>query len=278
MMVVGWDAHYDYVRLTQKAQAWRDPAALDLYLRQALLCVVAVEHAEVPEARPWAWMGYVGRSYGSAQAGSAAHGCILQASGYAADALRELDPPWDNVSRCDIALDVWYDQDPGELVRQCAQVSAAASRGKGARAWRVAHIDGYGNGDTTYLGARTSDLFIRIYDKMRESEGRADYTNCLRFEVELKGRDAIEAWAVEAGTPPSRHWLASFVLARLAERGVQLEVPDHLVVPTGARPALRRPSTESRLAWLENQVRPAIDKLIGSGVRSSYIRTVLGLD
>jgi len=278
MVVVAWDAHYDYVRLTRKMQAWRDPAGLDLYLRQAQLCVVAVQHAEVPTARPWSWMGYVGQSYGSAQAGSAAHGCILQASGYAADELRALAPYWDNVARCDIALDVWYDEDPGPLVREYARLSADAARGQGARAWRVAHIDGYGRGDTTYLGARTSDLFVRIYDKMRESKGQQDFTNCLRYEVELKGQDAVAAWAPENRTPPGRHWLASFVLARLAERGVTLEIPDHLVVPTAARPPVRRASRESRLAWLENQVRPSIDRLVADGVRLDYLRQLLGLD
>lgn len=278
MVVVAWDAHYDYVRLTQKAVDGSVADGLELYHRLARLCVAAAERGEVPAPRAWAWMGYVGKTYGSAQAGAAAFGCILQASGYAADELRVLNPPWDNVPRCDIALDVWYDQDPGHLVRQYAQMSAAAARGRGGRTWRVTHIDGYGNGDTTYLGARTSNMFVRIYDKGRESKGVADFTNCLRFEVELKGPDAVVGWAVDAKTPPDRHWMASFVLDRLAQRGVHLAIPDHLVVPTAARPEVRRASTESRLAWLAHQVRPSIDRLVADGVQLSYIRLILGLD
>lgn len=48
-----------------------------------------------------------------------------------------------------------------------------------------------GNGLTVYLGARTSSLFIRVYDKSAESRGKINST---RFEVECKSDAARAIW------------------------------------------------------------------------------------
>lgn len=270
-----WDAAFDYVRMSH-SQGEGYEYAQRVYSIAARGTLARQEGGEVHE-RPWTAYGYRGASYGLVQMGEGPQGLILQASQWAANDIRALGLPYDNVSRADIAITVWYDGDPGAMVKGFAQKSEGARGFAGATGWRITHIEGYGNGDTTYLGARTSDIYVRIYDKGRESAERSEYTNALRYEVEYKGRAATAVWEGAHRAAPGRHWLACQVLQVLRRRGVYVALPDEAPVPAIDLRTAPASDTDKRLAWLRNQVAPSIDKLVAAGVSLDEVRQALGL-
>lgn len=270
-----WTADYDYVRLTWSQEAGLDEAE-SLYIKAAHYAM-ASQTGIAPVGAPWAWRGYYGTDFGVVQVGRGPQGCILQCSGSRAAAVRELAPPWTGVPRVDVAVTVWYKRDPGGELEMMADGSAAASRDAGGAAWRVSHIRGYGSGDTVYLGSRRSEVFCRIYDKGRESEGKAGYENALRYEVEVKGSWGARLWEGEARAAPDRHWLASQVQSVLRGRAVYLALPEQVACPVVPRETPEEATDDSRLAWLHNQVRPAVDRLLKSGVHYTRVLEVLGL-
>lgn len=270
-----WDAAFDYARLTYGGPD-ADEMYQEVYKRTAVRIVAEQDGGQVRE-QPWSWLGYRGITTGLVQAGVSAQGAILQASQWAAQALRELYPPYTGVPRADIQVTVWYDADPGEMVQTISERSADSSKLAGGRAWRTALVKGYGNGDTAYLGARTSDRFLRVYDKGRERGEGSGYENSLRYEAELKNEEAAAVWAGEAIQAPGRDWVAAQVRRYLRDKGVYLALPDTLRSPEMWRRTTPPTTTDSRLAWLRNQVRPSLDKLVADGVSLEHIREVLGL-
>lgn len=271
-----WDAQYDYVRLTARRGGEDDRTAL-LHRLAARACLAARSGGEA-ELRPWFWQGYYGETGDGVGYGSRPDGFIFQASGPSAADAREMDIPFDSVPRADIAVTIWYETDASDAIKHYAQVSRRFSASKGALAWKVTHIDGGKDGDTTYVGARTSDTFIRIYDKARESQGQSDYEGAIRYEVEFKGQAAYQVWAAAYHTAPGREYLAGLVRSTLAARGIFL--PRALEASRVAAPKVERPvsSTDRRLAWLRSQVRPSIERLLTAGVSRDTILAELGLD
>lgn len=83
-------------------------------------------------------------------------------------------------TRLDLAIDVrdseFSVQDYAKLIR----------RGEyKARAKKPNLIDGFGNGDTLYIGSRQSERMLRIYDKAKEQGINGDW---IRIELEIKGK------------------------------------------------------------------------------------------
>lgn len=273
--VLMWDAAYDYVRLTARGQR-EDDAARQLFRVATRACVARALGGEC-SLKPWYWQGYKGEVGPGAAYGSREDGHLFQASGFAAHDARGMGLLWDNVPRCDIAVTVWYEQDECGTIADHATISRRFSASKGVSGWRVTHIDGGDHGNTTYIGSRSSGAFARIYDKWRESEGEEDYKHAIRYEVEFKGPAAAEVWAAAHRTTPDRHYLASLVSDWFSRRGIYLPrlVQGHLVAAPVIKPAAT--DTDRRLAWLRNQVRPSIEKLLTAGVRPATIMQQLGL-
>lgn len=270
-----WTAAYDYVRLTSRMRG--DDDSTPVLYHKALLAGMARMFEGENQLKPWRWQGYSGAACPHICAGTREDGHIFQASGAAADDARGLGLPWDNVPRVDVAVTVWYETDMAATIAHHARISRRFSAGKGATGWKVTHIDGGEDGDTTYIGSRSSDTFIRVYDKWRESQRSEDYTYAIRYELECKGDAAAQVWAAAHRTAPGREYLAGLVRAVGAARGVFLpELPEAVAVPP---PAVRtvRTDTERRLAWLRNQVAPSVAKLLTAGVSRDTILAELGL-
>lgn len=273
--VVMWHAAYDYVRLTAR-RSETDELASVLYRTAARGCVARNLEGEF-EMRPWFWQGYYGEIGSGAAYGARGDGDIFQASGATADDARSLGLPFDGVPRCDVALTVWYEQDASSTIGRHAQVSRRFAKSKGASGWKVRHIDGGDDGDTTYLGSRTSDTFVRIYDKWRESEGRDDYKYAIRYEVEYKGQTAHRAWSAQHSTAPGREYLGALVWLELARRGVYIPRLADTRLAEAPRREKSQTSSERRLSWLRNQVAPSVSKLLTDGVSRDRIIEELGL-
>lgn len=275
LKVGAWFAGVDYLRLTSREVPGRGDYHR-LYKQVAYALVAASSFGET-DFKPWQWRGYYGEACAGVSYGRSGQGCILQASGWRAqdEALPQVSH--DNVPRLDVQVTVWGTDDAPGVARVAAAASRAYASGAPGGRWGVTHIDGGEKGDTTYIGSRVSDSFIRIYDKWRESGQGDEYQWAWRFEVELKNAEAVAVWSAARATSPTPEWWAGVVYSRLRARGIVLPA----LVQAGRTPPPRAErlatSTDSRLAWLRNQVAPSVDKLLAAGVPYSLVLSSLGL-
>lgn len=131
-------------------------------------------------------------------------------------------------------------------------------------------------GKTLYLGSRTSERFIRIYDKGAESR-HPDLRQCWRAEIQygkpLAGQRAKELLSEDMG----QRWVCSVVVYELARRGISWDGLLNGAVTVQPSQALHRQSDCARkLDWLRSQVLPTVLSLIDSGYEDE-VRKVLNL-
>lgn len=157
-----------------------------------------------------------------------------------------------NLTRLDLAKDLIGPQnDIAEIYQSLQQDN---NRGT-ARGWN--EINKHDGGYTLYVGARTSEKLIRIYNKAAES-GLQDVI-WSRFEIETKGTTAR---AVGASLLNTRDWGSVFdTIAKAMLRPVQCPAYEQFFtvgsVPIGL-PKLEKKT--DREAWIETQVLPAVAK------------------
>lgn len=229
------------------------------------------------EESTWRWNGYVGKKVGRLLWGCRDDGSIIRVSSSAAQtvAVALQGTEW-RASRIDLQATVRLaGQTPDSHIKDMSQRAVMARAGAVGAPVKIAHINGYGAGDTLSIGSRASDVYLRLYNKQAESE-HSDYTQCVRVEVEAKSvraRNLYWAWGVAQDKP-------AFVLETLQaiaqRRGV--ETLEGLTGAGGIIPLGRTESTnlESRLLWLASSVKPAVDKLVAAGWRQDVL-DALGL-
>jgi hypothetical protein len=111
--------------------------------------------------------------------------------------------------------------------------------------------------DTLYLGARTSELFTRIYEKILDEK-------YLRLEFELKGRRAISAWkAMLAGENCDRIYKFYLDKCKLPRKYIELFDLCDDGVTNHAMTVQRVAEAEKTLKWLES-LDSAVLKAIGN--------------
>jgi hypothetical protein len=242
----------------------------------------AGEIAAGAKMRPWRLMGHEGWIAGRVRYGTRQAAGLVQLSGdLARQHFDDIYPLADNVSRVDLAVTARFDP-PFADAGWVAYLDAAHfhdAHPESALPWRVADADG---GWTTYIGKRTSDTFLRIYDKGAESRAAGDtrgelhYAACWRYELETKGPFARIASEAIAGSSDRSVLVKDWVHDYLTHHGMNawfLRDGSMQLVP-GFR---RRSDRESRLRWLGRSVRPAVEWLIANGDVSDVL-DALGLD
>lgn len=271
-----WYADVDYIRVTTKGGT-SENGSLPIYRKMARAAMAEAGQGEVEEDG-WYWRGYYGSRGPGCAYGAGVQGALLQASGWTASLVARQDPPWDNIARLDVQYTVWLDDDRPQLSASVADISRDARDMTHGGRWKIRVQEGYGDGNTAYIGTRGGSAYIRVYDKWRESGLDDDYKNAWRFEAELSGAVAASFWP-DAGAPwPGPEYWAGVVCSVCAGRGLHLRRPP-LVGSLGNPPRYRpATTTESRLAWLRNQVAPSLEKLVAAGVSRETILQSLGLD
>jgi hypothetical protein len=111
-----------------------------------------------------------------------------------------------------------------------------------------------------YIGSRASDVFVRIYDKFEESK-QEEYKDCVRFEVEIKGRASKQLWKHMYESGAGVGYLVKLLVDVLRERGIDLGIGSFDHIPTITLKK-ERTSVESTLAWLYRSVGPAVGRLV----------------
>lgn len=253
---------------TQRAHAWA-------YSRAQR------EHREGYKESPFRLMGYEGWAVGRVRFGTREDNGLLQLSGDLAEQYAaEMVAAADRVSRVDIAVTVCLEE-PDQFIGESTYAQASNFRAwhpTSAMPWIVQDDDG---GCTAYVGHRTSDRFLRVYNKAAEAlksedaAGILHYKNCWRYELECKGTVALPM-AREAVTAADRPRFIQQQLYRFcAKHGITpLFTPDQ---PAELVPGFRRRSDyQSRLNWLKKSVNPAILSMLEVGDRGDIIEA-LGL-
>lgn len=230
--------------------------------------------ADGNERKDWHWRGYTGQHCAGVTSGDREDSSILQLGGIVAD--EQFLPAWstaDGCTRIDLAVTVkvvggsgnWGTINYGEF---CKWRDTNGNPPKGSL------ITGTDGGCTAYVGSRISDVYGRLYDKAAES-GRPEYTDCWRYEVEIKGQPASRTAGYLAACGDRSDWIRRAVSIHFCKRGFRgFGAGDCTPVQRfGVRPAS---DDTTRLKWLSEQVKPVVDRLIDKGLVSEVVRS-LGL-
>jgi hypothetical protein len=210
--------------------------------------------------RPWNWNGYRGRVVDGCSYGSRDDGSIVRLSG--SMAIRHFLSAMvmaDQVSRLDIqvtVLDRIGQADWARIAFGTVQELPLVQSGMVGTKYTVSTPEGA----TFNLGSRSSERYLRLYDKTAETKGEYPI-RCWRYEIEYKGQransnarrihtarstdcavyDAIKncygAYGVTVPcSPPGRGWM---------DAGYRHTTDD-----------------ERRLLWLATSIRPCVIRLI----------------
>lgn len=224
-------------------------------------------------------LGYKGIRVGNIFVGEhEQQGILVRASGKSAmKMVIEIPDMPDNVSRLDVQLTVFCKTDKASIIQEIGHHASSYRFDTGCRPFGVAAINGFGSGDTCYLGSRKSDVFLRVYDKARESGGDAAWRNAIRYEAELK-----KAWSNRAYVAlASNHWSPSKMLGVLSQtfaaKGVVLPVVRPSALPVRDTEEDWETEVERTLRWFTTQVSPSVAKLLTKGASRDQVMKALGL-
>lgn len=220
--------------------------------------------------RPFRIKGYEGWQAGRVRLGLREGAALLQLSGdLAAKHFDDLVPIADSISRVDIAVTARLPQRDDDLGLTTYLAAQRWYQGHLHAARPSFHGDADG-GYTCYVGERTSDWFLRVYNKAAESRDDPDqaqhYLNCWRYELECKG-GTTQALVGELSARDGDDRAAAI------QDMVWEYVKRHGMVPAFPKagsvslvPGFRRRSDrETKLAWLQKSVKPAVAWLAKTG-------------
>jgi len=228
------------------------------------------------ECREWSGHGYSGLAAGSVQYGRNGNTSLVRVSGGDADSkARQLISEATNVSRIDFESTVRLNREDNQLATRFER-RAQQHKGKHTRAFEVELRRNDVRGETLYLGRRQSDRLIRVYNKHAESK-HPFYERCWRAEVQYGGRLALLRAKQWLDNPADAIFCHKAVYLEMERRGVpwlKLDERSRLVLKGVP---VKRPTTDDRsLLWLEQQVRPTVERLMDHDKTADVLR-VLGI-
>lgn len=256
----------DYLTVTgRRTEARRD-------LKDVGHSLIRELEADGHDRRPFQWKGYLGEACAWATWGEREDGTMLRISGpWSSEYFDTVYPMADNVSRIDLAVTARAVGDDGDLAGQAFRSASAAASLRG-KPLKVSYVCSNSGGSTVYLGSRLSDLFGRLYNKSAES-GLAEYSECWRWEIEVKGKSA-KHYADNIASATNRPGL---ILASVgnyfARRGVEprFDAGNWRAI----RPLpLEKSDDQRRLKWLQAQVAPVVHKMSGRVDRTTLLSTL----
>jgi hypothetical protein len=244
----------------------------------------AVQGAEVragEHPKPFRLLGYEGTTVGRCRFGRRSDMALLQLSGDLAE--RHADDVLgtaDRISRVDLAVTVRLPiADP--FLGESTYGQASIWRAEHPTAALPSIIQDDDGGCTAYIGKRTSDRFLRVYNKEAECKERGDlaqlahYANCWRYELEAKGTVAYPLLRLTSAASDRAAFIMSQVHTYCGDHGITppfAPTHDAQLVP-GFR---RRSDNETRMGWLRRSVNPAILTMLSEVDRADIIEA-LGL-
>lgn len=209
---------------------------------------------------PGGMCGFYGKRTRHALLAEKGERTMLQVSGSAAQRVATLAKTGDNCTRLDVQLTIRVgEENVSKFIRAQDSRCARHRTIRGKRPDRSLVVKN-GKAQTFYLGSRTSDVFVRIYDKFAESGDEA-HRGAVRMEIEYKGKRAASLWSHLAAFTLTNMSLLQLLVQDLEERGldvtgIDLERQD-IVLP---KP---KPSKENvTWGWWASQVAPSVARSV----------------
>lgn len=220
-------------------------------------------------AKPAVRLGYKGVQCGKLFVGDSQQGLFILASGSAAIlAYEHLYHTEMHISRIDLQVTQWncpLGDDTGikselQAIKHKKTVGRKANR-------QIRHTGDDSGGYTLYIGSRTSESFMRLYNKDKESKDEY-YRTAWRYEVELHNAAATAAAiSLQSQKSTLEASITATVSAYCRERGLLVNWPIDQRLNV-IRPIPKDEADDVRsIAWLTSQVRPTVQRLIRAGMQ-----------
>jgi len=214
------------------------------------------------EMRPWSMSGYRGIGCGSVQFGEREDGFIFRLGAHLAKRnWRHVFDVTRRASRIDLQYTLRFNCDPSQVItRHYRQAKREKKRCPGGPSYQL--VQASDTSSTLYLGSRVSDVFVRIYDKQRQSK-MDHYSRCVRFEAEYKNVRAMSV-AHELLSSDDEGGTVQAIVAGLLQNRRQ---SPWLTEWNRASFDAPLPSSDAsrKLRWLAVQVAPVCKSLIDAG-------------
>lgn len=254
----GWDCAVDWVSATTPAES-----SIGLYRRAlAMASEVQAEFYPVQALRPARRLGYEGVVSGGIFVGQRHDGFFVSCSSRPADkVVRWLDARVWRLSRLDIAFDLVLGFDADPLIRELFE-EAVTFRDRITYGFRkrVRLVDGAGDGDTLYIGSRSSGVFMRVYNKEKES-GEPRYKGVVRFEVQFNGPVAADMGKKLAQGAYNVSVMAATTLEAFRRAGVDIRAGDGTGEYVRWHVQTPKVDDDAQVKWLKKQVGPVARRL-----------------
>jgi DNA relaxase NicK len=227
----------------------------------------AIETQEGFVVKPSARNGYEGSRCGSVFWGLRHDGSFRECGGRAARAYAESDlaeTQLINCTRLDIAYSWRTDEYEKDIAKQIYEQGPTTNKKAGHPRKRTFYENSDG-GQTVYIGAPSSEVRMRIYDKYAEQRYNDEFTNVWRCELQLRGEKARAVWSAYHSATHRAGFLADIVAGQCEREDI---LADYII---GGRPIdlpSREPNNKrvhERLQWLEKQVAPTVHELCKMG-------------
>lgn len=169
----------------------------------------------------WSFSGFHGDRVNGVQFGNRDEEVIVRLSSEMAhDYWREVYTHADNVTRLDLQATLKSERPVGVTIRRNFEQAKRLQHGR-RRPTTLSVLSTNNGPSTVYFGKRVSDRFGRIYDKGAESK-RPEMDQCVRYEVELKGKVASSTTALVSNQVRPDLFAARFALEYFEQQGCSL--------------------------------------------------------
>jgi hypothetical protein len=188
---------------------------------------------------------------------------MLQVSGTRAQRAVMLCAAGDNATRLDIQVTLRVGEENVHSWLQGQADAAECAPPQRGKPRSVKVVTERKKVQTVYVGKRSSDLFLRLYDKLEESK-EEQYRGCVRLELEVKGKTAKALWAHMATQGLGTMYLLSMLLFHAKRVGLSTDGIE-ITTPAPALPEKQTTKESVLLGWWSSQVAPSVARYSAQG-------------
>jgi hypothetical protein len=177
-------------------------------------------------------------------------------------------------TRLDIQVTCWCNGWPDNYGELCyEQFCKPLPSGKESKSVPRTTKDKNG-GWTVYSSARTAKQMARVYNKYAETP-EEHYKGAIRYELELKDVYATEMAAMlQFQSHIQEEYISTYLAIWFKSKGIILPYAPRTTDISPLSIPHRESDTETKLRWLERQVKPTVQRLIDMGLRE-YVTMLL---